>query len=256
MMNQIRTILVDDEPRGLAALEKLLQLNCPEVEVMAICNNAEEAREAIKQIQPQLVFLDIAMPGTTGLDMLRELDEINFEIIFVTAHSNFMTQAFHFSAIDYILKPVEDELLVKAVQRAVQRIEEKDGGQRIKTLLQNIGNINNIHKMKLCIPSLKGFQVIDIQDIIYCQASGNYTNFYFANQPLICASKPIHEYEMLLADSNFVRIHKSYAVNLEHIKEYVRGEGGSIILSNGHEVEVSRRKKDILMTRMKEFYKF
>ena len=256
MMNKIRAVLVDDEPRGLAALEKLLQLNCPEVEVVAVSSNAEEARETIKQLQPQLVFLDIAMPGTSGLDMLREFDEISFEIIFVTAHSNFMTQAFHFSAIDYILKPVEDELLVKAVQRASQRINEKDGGERIRTLLQNIGNKNNIHKMKLCIPSLKGFQVIEIRDIIYCQASGNYTNFHFMNQPLICASKPIHEYELLLEDCNFVRIHKSYAVNLEHVKEYVRGEGGSVILSNGHEVEVSRRKKDILMTRMKEFYKF
>jgi two-component system LytT family response regulator len=110
--------------------------------------------------------------------------------------------------------------------------------------------------MKLCIPSLKGFQVIDIQDLIYCEASGNYTNFHFTNHPVICASKPIHEYEELLADCNFVRIHKSFTVNLEHIKEYVRGEGGTVIMSNGHEVEVSRRKKDILMTKMKSFYKF
>jgi two-component system LytT family response regulator len=110
--------------------------------------------------------------------------------------------------------------------------------------------------MKLCIPSLKGFQVIDIQNIIYCEASGNYTNFHFTKIPHICASKPIHEYEELLGDSNFVRVHKSFLVNLEHIKEYIRGEGGTVILSNAHEIEVSRRKKDLLMKRMKDFYKF
>ena len=255
-MIRIKTILVDDEPRGLASLQKLLQLNCPEVDVISSCNNAEEAKDAINQLRPQLVFLDIAMPGKTGLDLLRDLEEINFEIIFVTAHNNYMTQAFHFSAVDYILKTVDYELLVEAVKRAGKRIEEKAGGQPIETFLHNIGHRNGSQKMKLCIPSLKGFQVIDIQNIIYCEASGNYTNFHFTNHLLICASKPIHEYEELLSDCNFVRIHKSFVVNLEHIKEYIRGEGGSVMLSNGHKIEVSRRKKDILMTKMKEYYKF
>jgi two-component system LytT family response regulator len=255
-MNRIKTILTDDEPRGLASLQKLLQLNCPEVDVVACCNSAEEAKDAITQLHPQLVFLDIAMPGKTGLDLLRELPEINFEIIFVTAHNNYMTQAFHFSAVDYILKPVDDELLVEAVKRAWKRIEEKIGGQHIETFMHNIGHRNGSQKMKLCIPSLKGFQVIDMEDIIYCEASGNYTIFQLTNHPTICASKPIHDYEELLADCNFVRIHKSFVVNLQHIKEYVRGEGGTVIMSNGHEVEVSRRKKEILMIKMKAFYKF
>ncbi len=255
-MTHIKTILVDDEPRGLASLQKLLQLNCPEVNVVACCNSAEEAGETITQLNPQLIFLDIAMPGTTGLELLRELKEINFETIFVTAHNNYMAQAFHFSAVDYILKPVDDELLMEAVKRAGKRIEEKSSGQPIETFLHNLGHKSGSQKMKLCIPSLKGFQVIEIQDIIYCEASGNYTNFHFSNHPLICASKPIHEYEELLADCNFVRIHKTFLVNLEHIKEYIRGEGGSVILSNTQEIEVSRRKKDTLMTRMKEFYKF
>ncbi|MFZ1369931.1 MAG: LytTR family DNA-binding domain-containing protein [Ferruginibacter sp.] len=135
-------------------------------------------------------------------------------------------------------------------------IDEITGDRHIETLLHNIGHKNGSQKMKLCITSVKDFQVIDIQDIIHCEASGNYSNFHFLNHPLICASKPIHEYETLLGDSNFVRIHKSFLVNLEHIKEYIRGEGGSVLLSNGHEVEVSRRKKDLLMERMKAYYKF
>jgi two-component system LytT family response regulator len=255
-MNKIKTILIDDEPRGLSSLQKLLQLNCPEADVIASCNSAEEAKEKIHQLQPQLVFLDIAMPGKTGFDLLKELGEINFEIIFVTAHSNFMVQAFRFSAVDYLLKPVDDGLLAEAVKRAGKKIEEKASGQQIETFLHNIRHKSGSQKMKLCIPSLKGFQVVEIQDIIYCEASSNYTNFHFTNRPSICASKPIHEYEELLEDCGFVRIHKSFVVNLEHIKEYIRGEGGSVKLNNGHEVEVSRRKKDLLMTKMKEFYKF
>ena len=255
-MNHIKTILVDDEPRGLASLQKLLELNCPDVNVAACCNSAEEAKVAITQLHPQLVFLDIAMPGKTGLDLLREMEEINFEIIFVTAHNNYMTQAFHFSAIDYLLKPVDEELLIKAVERAGKRIEEKTGGQQIETLLYNIQHKSSSQKMKLCIPSVKGFQVVEIHDIIYCEANSNYTNFYFINHTTVCASKPIHEYEELLEDCSFVRIHKSLLINLEHVKEYVRGEGGSVILSDGHELEVSRRKKDLLMTKMKEFFKY
>lgn len=255
-MINIKTILVDDEPRGLTSLQKLLQLNCAEVEVIGCCGNAEEAKEKIIQLHPQLVFLDIAMPEKNGFDLLRDLPKIDFEIIFVTAHNNYMVQAFHFSAVDYLLKPVDEELLVEAVKRAGKKIEEKTGNLQIETFLHNMQYKTGSQKMKLCIPSLKGFRVIEIQDIIYCEASSNYTNFYFTNRVSICASKPIHDYEELLEDCNFVRIHKSYLVNPEHIKEYIRGEGGSVILSGGQEIEVSRRKKDLLITKMKEYYKF
>ena len=255
-MNKIKTLLVDDEPRGLTSLQKLLQMHCEEVEVIASCTSPDDAFQKITQLKPQLVFLDIAMPGKNGFELLRELPFIDFEVIFVTAHNSFMIQAFHFSAVDYLLKPVEDERLIEAVKRAVKRIEEKNSTQNIEILLHNIQHKAASQKMKLCIPSLKGFQVLEIQDIICCEASTNYTNFHFASRPIICASKPIHEYEALLEDCNFVRIHKSFLVNLEHIKEYLRGEGGRVILSNGLEMEVSRRKKDLLMIRMKAYFKF
>lgn len=261
-MKKIKSILIDDEPRGINTLRKLLNYSCPIVDIISCCNGAEEAKEQILLLKPELIFLDIAMPGKSGLDLLEELPEINFEIIFVTAHDNYMTQAFHFSAVDYLLKPVDEELLVEAVNRVIKRFA-KNSSEDVKktttiveTLLHNIQNRTGCEKMKLCIPSLKGFQVVKIEEIIYCEANSNYTNFYFTNRNAICASKPIHEYEELLLDCNFVRIHKSFLVNLEHIKEYIRGEGGNVILSNGSEVEVSRRKKDLLMTKMKEFYKF
>jgi two-component system, LytTR family, response regulator len=255
-VNKIATILVDDEPRGLSSLKKLLEFNCPELEITATCGSADEARQIMKQLKPQLVFLDIVMPEKTGFDLLNEWGEINFEIIFVTAHNDFMLQAFRFSAVDYLLKPVEDNLLVDAVKRAVKKIDEKTTDSTIETLLHNLRSKEGGQKMKICIPSLKGFQVVKLSEIIYCEASRSYTNFHLAGRSLICASKPIHEYEALLEDCGFARIHKSFVVNLEHVKEYIRGEGGTVILSNGQDIEVSRRKKEIFMSRMKEYYKY
>lgn len=255
-MNNITAILVDDEPRGLSSLQKLLEFNCPEIKVVASCSNADEARQKIGQLKPQLVFLDIAMPEKTGFDLLGEMGSIDFEIIFVTAHNDFMLQAFRFSAVDYLLKPVEDNLLIEAVRRAARRIEEKSTESNLETLVYNLQSKEGGQKLKMCIPSIKGFQVVKLSEIIYCEASGNYTNFHFTERPLICASKPIHEYETLLEDCGFVRVHKTFLINMEHVKEYQRGEGGYVFMSNGAQVEVSRRKKDLLMTKMKEFYKF
>lgn len=252
----LRTILVDDEPRGLNSLEKLLQINCPEVTTIATCTNVDDAIQKITVLQPDLVFLDIAMPVKNGFELLKELKGHRFEVIFVTAHNQFMIEAFHFSAIDYLLKPIDDELLIDAVRRARKRILEKAGDKNIETFLHNVQQKQTPGNMKLCIPSLKGFQVVELNDILFAEAAGNYTNFYFTDQPFICTSKPINEYERLLSDVGFVRIHKSFLINLFHIKEYVRGEGGSVILSNGKEIEVARRKKDIFINKMKEYYKY
>lgn len=252
----LRIILVDDEPRGLNSLEKLLQLNCPDTSVVARCSNANDALEKIEQLRPNLVFLDIAMPVKNGFDLLRELPEISFEVIFVTAHNQFMIEAFHFSAIDYLLKPIDDDLLIDAVKRARKRIAEKAGMQNRETLLHNVQQRHTPANMKLCLPSLKGFQVVEMDEILYAEAAGNYTIFYFLHHPSVCTSKSIHEYENLLADSGFVRTHKSYLINLLHIKEYLRGEGGSVILSNGKEIEVARRKKEPFLDQMKQFFKY
>lgn len=255
-MDQLKTILIDDEPRGISSMHKLLQINCPDIDVIGSCTNADDAIELIKNMNPDLIFLDIAMPGKNGFELLKEVKELNFEIIFVTAHNQFMIEAFHFSAIDYLLKPVEDNLLVDAVNRARKRIKEKSGNQHIETFMHNMRQKQTPQKMRLCIPSLKGFQVIELDDILYAESSGNYTNLYFANNKMVCTSKPMHDYETLLEDAGFARIHKSYLVNLLHIKEYIRGEGGSVILSNGREIEVARRKKESFLDKLKQIYRY
>ena len=253
---QLKTILIDDEPRGINSLQKLLQLNCPDIEIVGSSSNVDEAAEKIVTLKPDLIFLDISMPIKNGFDLLKELKEINFEVIFVTAHNHFMIEAFHFSAIDYLLKPVDDDLLIDAVKRAKKRIAEKAGTQNIETFLHNMQQKQSPQNMKLCIPSLKGFQVVELADILYAESSGNYTNFHFADKHLICSSKPMHEYEELLSDAGFIRIHKSCLVNLLHVKEYIRGEGGSVKLTGGKELEVARRKKDMFLSKMKQYYKY
>jgi len=151
---------------------------------------------------------------------------------------------------------VDDDLLIDAVRRARKRIEDKSGGKNIETFLHNLQQQRSRQQLKLCLPSLKGFQVVDLEEIVYAESSGNYTNFHFCNKTIICTSKPLHEYETLLSDAGFVRIHKCSLVNLLHVKEYIRGEGGTVVLSTGQQVEVSRRRKEELLAMIKSHYKY
>ena len=251
----IRAIIIDDEPRGINSLKKMIEIHCPELTIIAECQNAKQALESIKMQRPQLIFLDIAMPGKSGIDMLNELQEIRFEIIFVSAHSQYSIKAFQFSAVDYLLKPVDENLLIHAVHRAVARIGMHGGSGNIDTLFYNLQKIHKPADMKLCISSLKGFQVIQLSDILYCEAVSSYTIFHMLNDQQITASKSIIEYELMLEDNFFCRVHKSYIINLTHVVEYKRGEGDSVLLSNGKEVEVSRRKKEIFLARIKKLFK-
>jgi two-component system, LytTR family, response regulator len=252
----VKTILVDDEIRGLNSLKKMLEHNCPQVDIVAECQDAVSAIEKIKLLEPQLIFLDISMPGKNGFDLLNELGDIDFEIIFVTAHNDYTLQAFRYSAIDYLMKPVDEDLLIDAVKRAVKRIGGSKKGSNIDTLLYNLKKVRDPREMKLCITDFKGFQVVRIADIIYCEAESSYTIFHLVNGQQVTASRTIVEYELLLQDCGFCRIHKSFLVNLAHVKEYQKGEGGTVIMTNKSEVEVSRRKREVFIAKMKEHYKF
>lgn len=252
----IKTIIADDEPRGINTLKKILELYCPEVQVIATCQDADSAKVKIELLQPDLVFLDIAMPVKTSLAMLAELTSIPFQIIFVTAHSEYSLQAFKYSAVDYLLKPVHEDQLISAVQRVSNRLREKSVNINVETLLHNFRNSTAGNDMKLCIPSLKGFQVVRLHDIIYCESDTSYTVFYITGNQKIISSKPINEYEQMLELNDFIRIHRSYLININHVVEYRRGEGGTVVLQNGAELEVSRRKKDNFIAVMKEKFKF
>jgi len=252
----MRAILVDDEPDGIRTLKKMLELHCPDVEIVATCHNAEIAEKRLEEDRPDLVFLDVQMPGKSGLDMLAELSENNFKVIFVTAHNEYILQALQFSAVDYLMKPVDEDRLIEAVERVKKRLkEEKDAGQT-EALLHNITKAGSPLEMRLCLPTQKGFTIVKLEEIVYCEAQRSYTIFRLGNNKTIVISKPLFDYDRLLTDTTFLRVHKSFLINLLHVKEYIRGEGGTVMMSNGMEIEVSRRKKELFLTKVKEYFKY
>ena len=252
----MRAILVDDEPDGIRTLKKLLELNCPEVEIVATCSSAADAISKLEEAKPELVFLDVRMPGGSGIDMLAELSEIDFEVIFVTAHDEYMLQALQFSAVDYLMKPVDEDRLKEAVQRVEERLKGKKNSRQGEILLHNINKVGYPLEMRLCLPTQKGFTIVKLEEIIYCEAQRSYTIFRLVNNKSIIISKPLFDYDKLLADTVFLRVHKSFLINLMHIKEYMRGEGGTVVMSDGMEVEISRRKKEQFLVKVKEYFKY
>ena len=251
----MKAILVDDEPDGIRTLKKMLESHCPNVEVAATCSNAASAKQELERIRPDVVFLDIQMPGKSGLDLLTEMPEKDFEVIFVTAHNEYMLQALQYSAADYLLKPVDEDRLIEAVQRVETRIQAEKK-EWTETLMHNLNKAGSPSEMRLCLPTLKGFIVVKLDDIFYCEAERSYTIFHLDGKKTVTVSKSLIEYDNLLQETQFFRIHKSFLVNLNHIKEYQRGEGGLVIMTDNAEIEVSRRKKELFLNRMKELYKY
>jgi two-component system LytT family response regulator len=256
MYKIMKAILVDDEPDGIRTLKKMLELHCPHVDIAATCSNALVAKQQIKEMHPDVIFLDIQMPGKSGLELLTELPSKNFEVIFVTAHNEYMLQALQYSAADYLLKPVDEDRLIEAVQRVEKRLEAGKKEERTEALLHNLSKTGDPAEMRLCLPTLKGFIISKLENIIYCEAERSYTVFHLEGNKTVTVSKPLLDYDTLLKDTSFFRIHKSFFINLLHVKEYQRGEGGLVIMSDNAEIEVSRRKKDQFLFKIKEVFKY
>lgn len=252
----MKAILVDDEADGIRTLKKMLETHCPNVNVVASCSNATAAKQELEVNRPDVVFLDIQMPGKSGLDLLTEVGEKDFEVIFVTAHNEYMLQALQYSAADYLLKPVDEDRLIEAVDRAEKRLQIGKKEEWTETLMHNLSKTGNPAEMRLCLPTLKGFIVVKLDDVIYCEAERSYTIFHLENKKTVTVSKSLIEYDNLLLNTQFLRIHKSFLVNLHHVKEYQRGEGGLVIMTDNAEIEVSRRKKEFFLNKMKELYKY
>src|SRR5678816_2412385 len=251
----MRAIIVDDEPDGIITLNKMLSLSCKQVEVVALCTDAEEAKLKIRELTPDLIFLDVQMPGKTGFELLAELDTDNMDVIFVTAHNQYMLQALQFSATDYLLKPIDEDRLTEAIRRVEKRQHGKGGSQNVEALLYNLQKAGSPKEMKLCIPTFKGFAILKLEDIILCEAEKNYTIIHLKDKKPIIVSRPLLEYENILEGATFLRIHRTFLINLQHVAEYHRGEGGVVIMSNGMEVEISRRKKDMFLTKIRELFR-
>jgi two-component system LytT family response regulator len=244
----VRSIIVDDEQKSRESLRILLQDFCENVEICALCQNVAEGIEAIHQHHPDVVFLDIQMQRETGFDLLAKIDPVNFEVIFTTAHSEYAIKAFKFSAIDYLLKPIDIDDLHKALAKVEQKQNQNISG-RLEHLIQNLKSTTP-ENYKLALPTTDGLVFIKLNDILYCEASSNYTEIYTFNKNKYIVSRTLKQYEDLLGEHNFFRIHNSYLINLNAIKKYVRGEGGYVILENDVSLDVSKRKKDAFLSRI------
>jgi two-component system LytT family response regulator len=239
----IDAILVDDETAGLEALQLAIEKYCPDIAIKGIYNKPEEALTGIRKINPNLVFLDVQMPQMSGFDLLQQLSPINFEVIFVSAHDQYAIKAIRFSALDYLLKPVDVEDLMHAVNRVKERQSKTMNPFQFQSVLNNI-QLKSGRVEKLAVPTLQGIDFFNTQDILYCKAEGSYTQIILKNnqQALVC--KNLKDFESLLAESGFFRVHHSYIINLAHVEKYVKGEGGYVVLTENHHVDVSRRKKE------------
>lgn len=244
----IRAIIVDDEPLCCDTLETMLEKYCPDVQLVAICHSGEEAIAAISQQKPDLVFLDIEMPRMNGFDMLQKISPINFEIIFTTSFDQYALRAIRFSALDYLLKPIDKDDLINAAQKVMQRTQ-KPIAQQLQLLMQKLQQpVNPLNKIAL--PTMEGLQMVPVENIQYCESDSNYTIFYLKNKQKIIVSRTLKEIEELLEEFSFVRVHSSFLVNLHEVSKYVKGEGGYLILNDGTIVNVSASRKKLLLAKL------
>ena len=241
----LKAFIIDDEYQSRSFLNKMLLEYFPEISIIGEASNVEEALKGIKQFNPNLVFLDVQMQGETGFDLLNRLPEINFTLIFTTAFDQYAIKAFRFNAIDYLLKPIVIDELIEAVNKVKQRTvpAQTASKQQVEQLYHDIKNPQKIHD-NIAVPTSEGFIVIPVNEIVYCHASSNYTEFHLTDKKCILSSYTLKQYDEILTPQSFFRAHRSFLINLTHVKIYRRGDGGEIMMSNGHAIELSRTHKD------------
>ncbi|TVQ42081.1 MAG: DNA-binding response regulator [Saprospirales bacterium] len=246
-MEKINAIIIDDEVACTESLKIELEMYCPQIEVMAVCNTAEEGLSKIVSLKPDLVFLDIEMPWMNGFELLRQLNQINFEVIFITAYDQFALKAFEFSAVDYLLKPIKKEDLISAVQKVEQRRTKLLSTEHIEAMLSNMNFLTKDFS-SIAVPTGEGLEFIPVDEIIYCEADNNYTYIHKSGGDSLLLSKTLKEVEGMLSNHSFFRIHQSFLINMKHLRKYVRGQGGYVVMSNKKDLPVARSKKDGLMS--------
>lgn len=239
----IRAIIIDDEVKGRNLLSELIKNKFPEVLVCGLAKNADEGIEQIRKQHPDVVFLDINMPGKTGFDMLQALQPVSFETIFITAYDKYAIRAFRYHAFDYLLKPIDADELSTCMERLKEKQLQKDISMRLELLVTQLQQPQKIPD-RITINSLDGITVIPIAEIVYLEAAGTYTLFYLVNNNKVVSSLNLKEYEELLAEHYFFRVHHSFLINMAEVKKFIKTEGGGVLMSNGQTVAVSKRKKE------------
>lgn len=255
--DMIRTVVVDDEPKGRNSLIKLLALACPEVEVVADFGQPDEAIKTIPGLDIDLLLLDINMPGRNGFELLDTLQPLAFHVIFITAHSEYAIQAFRYSAVDYLLKPIDPDELVIAIKKIADLKsmgKPKDQSIHINMLLEQFNSLAKNELRKIVLSSQDGLSLEPIDSIVYLESQGGYTNFHFNGKRSILVSRTLGDFEQLLIPYQFYRIHRQFLINMRHIQKVLRNDGGYVVLSTGVQLEISRRNKEGFFNLLEDLY--
>lgn len=247
----LKALIVDDESASRETLQNYLNKYCTDVQIIATADSVKTALVEIHKHKPDVVFLDIEMPFGNAFDLLEQVPDIQFETVFVTAYSNYAIQAINISASYYILKPIDIDELILAVDKIKKAKEKKASLLHSQILINNL-HTSNKQFHKVVLPVLDGFEVVQIKDIVRCEAQDNFTDFHFTNGKHVLICRTLKFYEQALCDFGFMRIHKSHLINLQYVKKYKKGKGGQVIMSDNSEIEVSPNKKEELLREFKE----
>lgn len=247
----LNALIVDDEEACCDVLEMLLERYCPEVNVVASCHSASEAIKALSTYKINLLFLDIEMPHANGFELLQKLPLIDFDLIFTTSYDQYAIKAIRFSALDYLLKPIDREELQAAVKKAVER-GQPAAQQQLDILWQQMQRPRTV-KQHIALPTMEGLQMVALDSIISCSSKSNYTILHLKDGSRLVVSKSLKETEALLAEHFFLRVHHSHVVNLHEVKKYIRGEGGMLLMSNGDSIDVSRSRKESVVKALQSY---
>jgi two-component system LytT family response regulator len=234
-----RAVIIDDEADCRSSLQMLINRYTTGIEIIGEADSVQHGIKLIQETSPDLVFLDVELPDGSGFDILEACLPVHFQVIFVTAHNEFAIRAFRFSALDYILKPADPDLLNAAVKKLFSLEQTSKTNQQVETFVENRKSLK-----KIVLPSRNGYLALDVENIVRCEASSNYTLFFLKSKEKIMVSRTLKEFDEMLSPSGFFRIHQSHLVNMDCIVEYRRDDGGQVIMSDGSELEVSRRKKE------------
>jgi two-component system LytT family response regulator len=244
----MRAIVVDDEQKARTSLVGLIKGNFEDIEIIGEADGVESGKKLIVEKKPDLLFLDVQMQDGTGFDILSDIDRSGLQVIFVSAYDYFAITAIKFSAVDYLVKPVDIVDLKKAVDKIRQQKSLVEVQKKLDLLLNNLNKIE-----KIALPSVSGIEFVKIDEIVRCEAESNYTTFYLINGEKILVSRTLKEYDEILSGKGFFLIHKSGIINMKYLKKYVKGEGGTVIMEDGSELLVSRRRKEDFLAALSSF---
>jgi len=241
----MRALIIDDENKQREVIRQLLEKYCPDIQVCGEAADVPTAYELIQKEQPELVFLDVEMPGGSGFDLLTKFDRLDFEVVFVTGFGEYAVKAFEFNALHFIQKPIDDRNIVQAVAKARKRLSEKERSNHYEIILDNLKRppqqqMDN----QIAIPLFEGLEFLHVKDIIRCESDAGNTLIFSQTSKRIYSSKHLKEYQTILSDYNFFRIHHSHLINMSHIKKFLKEDGGTVIMSDGSSLPVARRRRE------------